>query len=136
MPVIYQAELTVEQGTTGKETFKIACLGQKYPFLGSNYCKTNPQKTSQRLCLSLFPPILSNTKSTNWNTSTESKWRNLHVLKLIHGTGHVLGIIFITNVQVIIILRHQVNIMQDKAVPLFILHGFPDTNIKQLCSVK
>lgn len=46
------------------------------------------------------------------------------------------GIVFITDIEIIIILRYQVHIVQEEAVPVFILQGFSDTNIKQLCSVK
>lgn len=86
--------------------------------------------------LSLPTFILSIWKEKSRKREFQSKWKHLLVLKFIHGTSHMFGIVFVTDIEIIIILRYQVHIVQEEAVPVFILQGFPDTNIKQLCSVK
>lgn len=58
------------------------------------------------------------------------------VLELVHSTSHVFGEVFITDVEIIIILRNKVHIMEEEAVPVLVLQDFSDANVKELCSVK
>lgn len=46
------------------------------------------------------------------------------------------GVVFITDIEIIIILWNKVYIVQKEAVPVIILHGLTDANIKEFCLVK
>lgn len=60
----------------------------------------------------------------------------LPVSELVHGHRQVCGELFVAGVSVVVVLRQQVDIMQEDAAPVFISEGLPHTNIQQLGSVK
>lgn len=60
----------------------------------------------------------------------------LPVSELVHGHGQVCGELFVAGVGVVVILRQQVDVMQEDAAPVFISEGLPHPNIQQLGPVK
>lgn len=46
------------------------------------------------------------------------------------------GELLVTRVGVVVVLRQQVNVMQEDAAPVFVSEGFPHPDVKQLGSVK
>lgn len=60
----------------------------------------------------------------------------LPVSELVHGHRQVRRELFVAGVGVVVVLRQQVNIMQEDAAPVFISEGLPHPDIQQLGSVK
>lgn len=57
------------------------------------------------------------------------------VAKLVHGDGCVLGV-GVADVRVAIVLWNKVHIVEEETIPVFLLHGLPETHIHQLGPVK
>lgn len=57
------------------------------------------------------------------------------VAKLVHGDGCVLGV-GVADVGVAIVLWDEVHVVEEEAVPVFLLHGLPEAHVHQLGSVK
>lgn len=60
---------------------------------------------------------------------------NILVAKLVHGDGCVLGV-GVADVCVAIVLWNEVHVMEEETVPVFFLHGLPETRIHQFGPVK
>lgn len=60
----------------------------------------------------------------------------LPVSEFVHGHRQMCGKLSVAGVDVVVILRQQVNIMQEDAAPVFISESLPHSNIQQLGSVK
>lgn len=60
----------------------------------------------------------------------------LPVSELVHGHRQVCGELLVAGVGVVVVLRQQVDVMQEDAAPVLISEGLPHPNIQQLGSVK
>lgn len=60
----------------------------------------------------------------------------LPVSELIHGHGQVHGELLVTGVGVVVILRQQVNIVEENAAPVFISESLPHPDVQQFGPVK
>lgn len=58
------------------------------------------------------------------------------VSELVHGHRQMRGELFVAGVGVVVILRQQVDVMQEDAAPVFIPEGLPHPHVQQLGSVK
>lgn len=67
---------------------------------------------------------------------TKILWVRQPVSELVHGHRQVCGKLFVAGVGVVVILRQQVNIVQEDTAPIFISEGLPHTNVQQLGSVE
>lgn len=79
-----------------------------------------------------FRPPKPNKKPLNAHIHTVL----LPVSELVHGHGQMCGKLSVAGVDVVVVLRQQVNVMQEDAAPVFISEGLPHSNIQQLGSVK
>lgn len=60
----------------------------------------------------------------------------LPVSELVHGHWQMGGELFVAGVDVVVIFRQQVHIVQEDAAPVLISEGFPHPNVQQFGSVK
>lgn len=60
----------------------------------------------------------------------------LPVSELVHGHRQVCGELLVAGVGVVVVLRQQVNIVQEDAAPVFISEGLPYPDVQQFGSVK
>lgn len=68
--------------------------------------------------------------------STKVLWVRQPVSELVHGHRQVSGELFMAGVGVVVILRKQVDIMEEDAAPVFVSEGLPHAYIQQFGSVK
>lgn len=67
---------------------------------------------------------------------TKILWVRQPVSELVHGHRQVCGELFVAGVGVVVVLRQQVDVMQEDAAPVFISEGLPHPDVQQLGSVK
>lgn len=60
----------------------------------------------------------------------------LPVSELVHGHRQVCGELLVAGVGVVVVLRQQVDVMQEDAAPVFVSEGLPHADVQQLGSVK
>lgn len=73
-------------------------------------------------------------KSKTVNGHSQNR-QDVLVAKLVHGDGRVLGV-GVADVCVAIVLWNEVHIVEEETVPVFLLHGLPETHIHQLGPVE
>lgn len=60
----------------------------------------------------------------------------LPVSKLVHGHRQMRGELLVAGVDVVVIFRQQVDVVQEDAAPVLVSEGLPHPDVQQLRSVK